>query len=299
MANTVELLKQLGFGEYEAKAYMALLQRSPLNGYELAKASGIPRANIYSVLQKLQARSAIVQLDTKDGTRYAPISPRELTRQLSRQFQESLDEAEESLTKISVPAEAEYVWNIRGYSSIGEHARGLVEATKKRLIAAVWPEESQALAKSFAAAQKRRVAITTLCLAGCSEECGNCRGRIYRYQIAPDQRTRWLMLIGDDQVLAGELGPGEEALAVQTRQKLLVDLTSLYIRNSIAVAALLGDLGGRLDPLISPETRAVLQSVGPSGEEMGWLEHTRSLLLRPQFQLPKINERKPPKIGEP
>ena len=54
MADVIALLLQLGFSEYEARAYLALLQRNPLNGYELAKVSGLPRANVYAVLQKLE-----------------------------------------------------------------------------------------------------------------------------------------------------------------------------------------------------------------------------------------------------
>jgi len=56
MADITALLQQLGFSEYEARAYLALLQRNPLNGYELAKVSGLPRANVYAVLQKLEDR---------------------------------------------------------------------------------------------------------------------------------------------------------------------------------------------------------------------------------------------------
>ena len=55
MADITALLQQLGFSEYEARAYLALLQRNPLNGYELAKVSGLPRANVYAVLQKLES----------------------------------------------------------------------------------------------------------------------------------------------------------------------------------------------------------------------------------------------------
>src|SRR6266542_3193328 len=56
MTDATALLQQLGFSEYEARAYLALLQRNPLNGYELAKVSGLPRANVYAVLQKLEDR---------------------------------------------------------------------------------------------------------------------------------------------------------------------------------------------------------------------------------------------------
>ena len=51
MTDVNTLMQVLGFTDYEARAYLALLQRHPQNGYELAKASGIPRPNIYSVLQ--------------------------------------------------------------------------------------------------------------------------------------------------------------------------------------------------------------------------------------------------------
>src|SRR5262245_66664186 len=61
MTDAAALLQELGFSEYEARAYVALLQRSPLNGYELAKASGLPRANGYSVLRTLEDRGAGVR----------------------------------------------------------------------------------------------------------------------------------------------------------------------------------------------------------------------------------------------
>ena len=46
------LLERLGFTEYEARAYLTLLGRNPLTGYELAKLSGIPRPNVYPVLDR-------------------------------------------------------------------------------------------------------------------------------------------------------------------------------------------------------------------------------------------------------
>src|SRR5215208_8334913 len=89
MTDIIVLLQELGFSEYEARAYLALLQRNPLNGYELAKVSGLPRANIYAVLQKLEERGAAVRLDLPNGTRYAPIAPAELTRRLAARFQDT------------------------------------------------------------------------------------------------------------------------------------------------------------------------------------------------------------------
>jgi predicted transcriptional regulator len=279
MTKIVTLLQRLGFGEYEAKAYVALLKRNPLNGYELAKASGLPRANVYAVLQKLEERGAVARLDTSEGARYAPVSPKALTQRLGSRFREDLHEARDSLEKIATPVEHEYVWNTRGYAALQEHASACVEATRKRLLVAVWPEEALALANHVARAEKRGVEITTLCLAACAKECGGCRGRIYRYRVAPEKRTRWLVLVSDEaEVLAGEISQGEEALTVRTRQPVLVELAAWYIRHSIALATLLSDVGSRLKHLLKPETKSVLASVGPAEHKAGWLEHMFQLL---------------------
>src|SRR5215204_79949 len=81
--SVIEHLQQLGFSEYEIKTYIALLQQHPLNGYALAKASGVPRANIYGVLQKLEERGAVVAVNVAAGVLYSPITPDRLIRLLS------------------------------------------------------------------------------------------------------------------------------------------------------------------------------------------------------------------------
>lgn len=40
----VELWMDIGFTEYEAKAYIALLRLGPATGYQIAKESGVPRS---------------------------------------------------------------------------------------------------------------------------------------------------------------------------------------------------------------------------------------------------------------
>jgi HTH-type transcriptional regulator, sugar sensing transcriptional regulator len=280
MTNTTALL-QLGFTEYESRAYIVLLQRNPLNGYEVAKASGLPRANVYAVLQKLEERGAVVRLDTPGGTRYAPVPPGELTQRMERDFQEALDQARILLAEVATPPEREFVWNLQGYSTLLEQARTLLDSTHGRLLMAVWPQEALALAESVAHAEARGVDVTTLCLAACPDECGACRGHVYRYSVALAQESRWLLLIPDgSQVLAGEIGPGETASAIRTQQRLLVELTQRYIRHSIALAALLNDLGRRLEDALQPETLAALEALSAGGPESDWLGQLRQFLNR-------------------
>ena len=279
MVDTVEQLRQLGFGEYEARAYVALLQRSPMSGYELAKVSGLPRANVYAVLQKLEERSAVVLVDTPEGTRYAPVPAQELVERLQHNFEQRLETARRGLDELVGPAPYDTVLNARGYAVLLDHARTLIGAAQQRLLLALSQPESQALAATISAADARGVRVVTLCMAGCQNECGTCRGDVHRYRLAPEQATRWLVVVSDEsEVLAGEIGLAGEAHVVRTRQRLLVDLSVGYIRHSIALAALLNDAGGRLIAGLKPETRAVLASLGPGGQQGDWLETMTRLL---------------------
>jgi predicted transcriptional regulator len=281
VSTPIEQLQQLGFSQYEAQAYVALLKRSPLTGYELAKVSGIPRPNIYPVVARLEERGAVVRLEEAGATQYAPVAADELMERLQSQLHSSLEAARSSLSQIGQVSEHEHIWNTRGYAAMLEHAQTLVDNAEVELLAAVWPQEAEALAASLRSAEGRGVKVNTLCLAGCAQECGHCRGQVHRYPVAPRLQERWLVLVPDQhEVLAGEIKPAGETLAVRTCQKMLVALSTWYIRHSIALAALMRDAGEQIEALLTPETRAELELVGPGGADGGWLEHMRQLLAK-------------------
>lgn len=285
MNDLLTMLTQLGFSEYEARAYVALLQRSPVNGYELARQSGVPRGSIYGALARLEEKGAVVRLEAPEGTRYAPVATTDVLHNVASRFEHALKHVERQLGELSTPSETDAVWNTRGYPALLDHARTLAKSAQKRLMLAVWPQEATALSEQTANAVDRDVQIRTLCLANCAQECGHCRGAVYRSNILPQQDKRWLLVIPDGrEVLAGEIcpdGTGDtvaSASTVRTRQRLLVSLTESYIRQSTALSAILTDLGPALAPALAPETRDILASLEPAGAERGWLEHLRMLL---------------------
>ena len=113
----------------------------------------------------------------------------------------------------------------------------------------------------------------------CAVACGGCRGQLYRYHVAPEQSHGWLIIIADGtELLAGEISSDADALAIRTRQSLLGDMTSWCMRHSIALAAVLNDLGSQLERLLEPETRAILAAIGAQQPGGDWLEQMRRLL---------------------
>lgn len=286
MTDSIQVLTRLGFTEYEARAYVALLQHEPLNGYELARESKLPRANVYAVLEKLESRGAVIRLEAPAGTRYKAIPPGELTRRLNDQMQDSLSEAEHALSSIGQSIDYEYIWNTRGYPALLEHALSMIEAAQHSVLVALSRPESLLLQRSLQTAAGRGVEITTFCLQACQEECGHCQGRVLRYQITPAADDRWLILVVDGlELLAGQIGAAEDAQSVRTRQRLLVDLAAGYIRRSIALAVLLLDLSAEQAASLTPQARSALQAVAAASVDANWLDQLRGLFQKDRHPL--------------
>lgn len=75
----IKMLQELNFTEYEAKAYLALLDNSPLSGYAISLNSGVPRSKIYEVLSGMVERGEVM-ISHEDPSLYMPLPPQELIR---------------------------------------------------------------------------------------------------------------------------------------------------------------------------------------------------------------------------
>lgn len=278
METQIKQLERLGFSRYEASAYVALLKQSPQNGYELAKTSGVPRANIYAILKKLEARGAVLKLDTLAGARYAAVGIEELIQQQEARFTEILDKTRESLTGLASEPAQGYVWNAQGYDAMLDHARAVLQEAREQVWLAVCRPEAAALHETVQALTARGVRVSTVCLSGCpAETCGNCRGKIYRNAILPARPTRWLLAVPDNtELLASEIGPDDQTLTIRTRQSLLIDLARANMQNSIALAAVLEDLGGGLEGGLRPETKEMLGALALQGRDTNWMTQLRA-----------------------
>jgi HTH-type transcriptional regulator, sugar sensing transcriptional regulator len=276
---SIESLQKIGFGESEARVYVTLLQRQPLTGYELAKASGVPRANVYRVLDKLEQRGAITRLDNPEGTRYAPVAFSELLQRLSRRYEQGIGQAGEALTALVPATQQPPIVQFEGYPNLIETAQHLLGDSQHSLLLAIWPEEAAALGEHLAASERRGVAIKALCMSGCRDACGHCRGKVCRYPFGLEESQHWLLVVIDsEEVLAGFVQQPAGTVAVRTRLPFPVRLAASYIRHSIALAALITDLNLNLDEAMSPGTREALAELLPPGSEGDWLEHMRLLL---------------------
>ena len=59
--NQYDFLLKIGFSLNEAKVYITLLQNKALNGYEIAKFSGVSRSLVYDVIDRLLNKGFIIK----------------------------------------------------------------------------------------------------------------------------------------------------------------------------------------------------------------------------------------------
>ncbi len=282
----VTALVSLGLSEYEARAYVTLTRHGPLNGYEVAKHSGVPRANVYPALERLERRHIVVAVREGEATRYSARPQDEFIKRLRREHELAFERATSALAGLKSAQSDETVINMRGSETALKHAGDAIAAGKDQLLLAVHPSEALALADVIEKAEQRGVDITTLCMSACKMECGACRGRLYRYRVADLEAAHWLLVVADaSRVVASEI-TGGEATAIETRQKLIAELTGAYIRNAIALATVVEDLGNSLESRLKPASRRVLSTLGPAGG-IGFLDNLKALLQNAPPAKPK------------
>ncbi|MHA1121534.1 MAG: TrmB family transcriptional regulator [Candidatus Heimdallarchaeota archaeon] len=74
--DVIEELKKLGFNEYQAKVYTALVGLGVATASEISQASGVPPNKVYSVIDTLKKRGLVLAQESDTSTnRYRPRSP--------------------------------------------------------------------------------------------------------------------------------------------------------------------------------------------------------------------------------
>ena len=149
-------LTNLGFSQYEASCYMALVSNHPVNGSQLSKISGIARSRIYDVLRNLIGKGFVIEVQ---AGQYAPLPSDELIRRLRREFESSIKALEIEISKASQKEDFEYVWTLTGYDNVMAKARDMIGEAREEIYARLFPEADRRLAESLEAAEKRGVSI--------------------------------------------------------------------------------------------------------------------------------------------
>ena len=254
--NLLNNLLQLGFSEYEAKAYVALLRKSPVSGYELAKQSGVPRSMVYEVVGKLVARGAAMTLPSGNTSRYAPVPAADFFDQLQRENNKLIDEVRESLATVSPTPDLDYVWNIEGLENILARAIEMIGQAQKHLYLALLPVTFDTLKPSLMRAADRGVRVVIYTTADLDFPGGQVAvAHVSEETLGQASGLGLILVIDSEEVLIGERLAGTQARASWTGSSLLVFIAEHHLRTDLYLPQILARLGDEALEIIQPDDR--------------------------------------------
>lgn len=260
--SAVERLQDIGFSEYEAKAYVALLQTNPATGYQVSKESGVPRSMIYEVLNKLIARGAALSSLAERTTLYIAVAPDELLDRLRHEFEEQLDAARRALSSISSPPQMDYVWNIEGGDNILAKARDMIENAEEQVHIGLLPETLPNLRASLERAALRQVEIIINTTAPVQLE----GARVVVTPLVLDDvgqlGTQGLMLTADSaQALVSQRLDAADARAAWTANPLIAFVIEQHMRTDMVIPRLFELLGSQAWEVLEEKDRETFAPV--------------------------------------
>lgn len=235
-----ELMKSLGFTEYETKAYLALLREHPVTGYAVAKNSSVPRSKIYEVLNSLLDKGDIFISDGNPPL-YRPLPVKEMIAKRKQAAETSLQDAERTLIKLeAAPTDAENIWNIKGRDAILRKVCECVSEAQTRIRLEVWAEDFPEIEAELKAAATRGVTVQIISYGAIEADFAEVWQHDDSERITEEYGARWIIFSGDDaQVVAGTVSLEEKNQAAWTKHPGLVMPITEVIVHDLYIAELL------------------------------------------------------------
>lgn len=245
--NIIRNLQDIGLSEYEARAYAALIEKSPATGYELAKASGIPTSKIYEVLSRL-SKKKIVSAAAEAGTkRYVPMDTTEFIESRQKKLNATFRDLNNDLKKVSLQKRSSHIWNVSDYGYMMDKAERMILAAENTLLMSAWKDEIASVEDFLKTAEIKGVKIVIV-------HFGRPRikvGKVYQHSIEGSiyavQGGRGLVMVADsEEVLMASIAEDHSVQGAWSRNRGFVGIAEDYIKHDIYFMK----IAHRFDPLL-------------------------------------------------
>jgi HTH-type transcriptional regulator, sugar sensing transcriptional regulator len=233
---------------YEAKAYVALVGAGqPLNGYEVAKRSGVPRSTVYETLAKLVTRGAAFEVRSDDETTlYVALPADALLRRLREQFDTQLEQLSASLPQVKAPATSHLLHTMEGREAVLERARDLIDLAHRTIDVSAWTDELHDLEPSLRRADDRGLETSIITFGAGFSSIGHTYPHVFSTPDVVLQRVGCRLLVvatDNEQVLIGGVVEGGSMWGVFSDDPAVVLVAVEYVHHDIAFQILVERLG--------------------------------------------------------
>ncbi len=252
-------LTQIGFTEYEAKVYLALLEDSPATGYQISKQSGVPRSMVYETLRRLHGRGAVLENVEGRVTLYRPLPPEVLLDRYADNHLRLIQELRTGLQARYIAEKTEGAWSFSGRSAVLTYAAKLIREARQEVSLVLNDDDLEALRDEIAAVSTAGVGVHTL-LTGEGELA---YGSVLHHPPLESelQGLTNTLLVVIDNAEALIASTGQETTATVTQNPNLVMIARQFVWMEMFTQRIYARLGSDLLARLDPEDRQIFESL--------------------------------------
>lgn len=251
-------LTGIGFTEYEAKVYLALLRENPATGYQLSKKAGVPRSMVYEALGRLHARGAVLKTDDHRAMLFRPVPPDILLDRYEREQHNLIDGLRDNLLKLYQAQEEDRFWSIKDRSSVLAYAIQMIEEAQTELLLVLSDPDIQALGEKIRQSCARGVAVSALLTGEGDLDCGEI-ARHPPLESELQELTDMMVVVADGKECLISGGDIERTATITTNRNLVL-IARQFVWMELFAQRLHSQLGDDSLAVLEPLDRRILES---------------------------------------
>ena len=251
-------LRRLGFTDYEGRIYVELLrQGTPGTAYELSKNAGVPRPNAYNALESLAQRGVVLAV-SETPARYAAAPPDALFGSIARETNALCEDVSVRLSKMAAPVDDQLVWTLTADRLIHEKIDQLIAGAREMLMVKAPDDILARHVESLTEAGERGLEMLIVVFGPDAERFTfgpHCRTYIHEGNGVRMGSTDNLFTIAADHCEMVTAHISEQARAVHTRNRPIVNMAESLIRHDYYMAEIFRRFGAEIDAAFGPYLR--------------------------------------------
>lgn len=218
-----EFLIKVGFSLNEAKVYVTLLQNKALNGYEIAKLSGVSRSLVYDVIERLLNKGFIIKSEGAIKY-YVALDYNKTLEKIDNENHKNLLNAEAKLKLLSKKEnDNEFIFNIRGIDKFIDKAKERILLAKREISLSIWKQDFALLEDDLLKAIKRGVKVYIFSF----EDIILDKAEIFSYKVKDASNLfpyrRISLIIDNNDTFIGE-NIGDKSVSIYTKNQAISSL---------------------------------------------------------------------------
>ncbi len=255
----LENLQQIGYSEYEAKTYLALLKDYPATGYQISKNSGVPRSMVYEVLSKLRTKGAVLETIEGRATYYRPLPPEILLNQHQTEVEDLISKLRPALNELFETHNDNRVWSIVDQEAIFAYCNQMLSDAKSEVYVVLNDESFAHLKNPLEQLRTKKITPNILSTGSHRIPFGNVAFHPPLESEIQGLTDTLLLLVDNNEVLVATIA--KESRATITGNANLILIAKQFVWMEFFTQRIYGKIGDELLTRLDPEDREIFDSM--------------------------------------